>query len=327
MFSRARAGSRPRPDVEFACGSRSTSSVGWPASARAAARLIAVVVLPTPPFWLTTATTGISVVANILGLASLAAPISGAIGRNSSLGSIDWPAILLRASTGHGRPAAVGPDRIAGDRDERHLDDESPAEQETRKSDANQQVVADVADARCGGVCVLADEAKPERYREHRDRVDRGAVLGVDRGEEEGSRDQSDPRLQGPTEQDLLADPGQQGHRCDPVWRAELPENVLDGGVDQPREIRRQRVVEDVRLLAKSKKRAGRREGEGEVPPGGAHKSETGHRFGQRRRRRAIDAAPVPSGGGEKKGSRGKEEVEQVPERMRVVGRQNGGWS
>src|SRR5207302_1708949 len=205
----------------------------------------------TPPFWLTTATTGISVVANILGLASLAAPTSGAIGRNSSPGSIGWPAILLRASTGHGSPAAVGPDRIAGDHDERHLDDESPAEQETRKSDANQQVVADVADARCGGVCVLADEAEPERYREHRDRVDRGAVLGVDRGEEEGGRDQSDPRLQRSAEQDLLADPGHQGHRCDPVWGAELPENVLGGGVDPPREIRRQRVVEDVRLLAK----------------------------------------------------------------------------
>src|SRR5437588_11998492 len=134
MFSRARAGSRPRPEVELACGSRSTSNAGWPASARAAARLIAVVVLPTPPFWLTTATTGISVVANILGLASLTAPTSGAIGRNSSPGSIRWPAILLRASTGRGRVSTVGPDRVAGDCHEGQLDDEGPAQQHTRKS-------------------------------------------------------------------------------------------------------------------------------------------------------------------------------------------------
>src|SRR6202022_1735194 len=80
MLRRARDGSRPSPDVEFACGSRSTSSVGWPTSARAADRLIAVVVLPTPPFWLTTAMIGGTVVANILGLASGIDPISGAIG-------------------------------------------------------------------------------------------------------------------------------------------------------------------------------------------------------------------------------------------------------
>ena len=36
--------------VLLACGSRSISSVGLPRSARAAARLMAVVVLPTPPF-------------------------------------------------------------------------------------------------------------------------------------------------------------------------------------------------------------------------------------------------------------------------------------
>src|SRR5207247_5779961 len=41
----------PRPEVAFACGSRSTTSARWPASARQAARLIAVVVIPTPPFW------------------------------------------------------------------------------------------------------------------------------------------------------------------------------------------------------------------------------------------------------------------------------------
>src|SRR5437879_11860622 len=80
MLRRARAGSRPRPDVELACGSRSTSRVGWPTSAMAAARLMAVVVLPTPPFWLTTAMIGGAIVANMLGLAALADPTSGAIG-------------------------------------------------------------------------------------------------------------------------------------------------------------------------------------------------------------------------------------------------------
>src|SRR5690348_5039605 len=36
----------------FPCGSRSTTSTWVPCSARHAARLTAVVVLPTPPFWL-----------------------------------------------------------------------------------------------------------------------------------------------------------------------------------------------------------------------------------------------------------------------------------
>src|SRR6185436_3211845 len=42
--------------VLFACGSRSTRSVWRPRRARAAARLMAVVVLPTPPFWFAIAT-------------------------------------------------------------------------------------------------------------------------------------------------------------------------------------------------------------------------------------------------------------------------------
>ena len=45
----------------------------------AAARLIAVVVLPTPPFWFTTATTWGVVVPSILGFNSFIDPISGAI--------------------------------------------------------------------------------------------------------------------------------------------------------------------------------------------------------------------------------------------------------
>src|SRR5207245_6053009 len=74
-----------RPEVELAWGSRSMSNTGWPSSASAAPRLMAVVVLPTPPFWLTTARTVVRVVANILGSERTTAAISGAIQRNCSL--------------------------------------------------------------------------------------------------------------------------------------------------------------------------------------------------------------------------------------------------
>ena len=47
----------PRPSVALACGSTSASNVLQPASAMQAATLTAVVVLPTPPFWLTIAKT------------------------------------------------------------------------------------------------------------------------------------------------------------------------------------------------------------------------------------------------------------------------------
>src|ERR1700687_5819118 len=46
---------KPSPLVEFDCGSQSTSRVLTSAAASEAARLMAVVVLPTPPFWLATA--------------------------------------------------------------------------------------------------------------------------------------------------------------------------------------------------------------------------------------------------------------------------------
>src|ERR1700691_3544319 len=47
----------PRPTESAPCGSKSTSSTRRPCSAKAAPRLIVVVVFPTPPFWLQTATT------------------------------------------------------------------------------------------------------------------------------------------------------------------------------------------------------------------------------------------------------------------------------
>lgn len=97
MLRRARVGSRPRPEVELAWGSRSTRSVRWPSSARAAPRLIAVVVLPTPPFWLTTAMIGGVVVANILGLGCSSDAISGGICSDSRRDLGRCLAALLRA--------------------------------------------------------------------------------------------------------------------------------------------------------------------------------------------------------------------------------------
>src|SRR5580698_1706355 len=47
----------PSPVEALPWGSRSTTRVGAPTAARAVPRLIAVVVLPTPPFWLATTRT------------------------------------------------------------------------------------------------------------------------------------------------------------------------------------------------------------------------------------------------------------------------------
>ena len=44
-------GSKPIPEVEFACGSASTNKVLYSKTAKLAAKFIAEVVLPTPPFW------------------------------------------------------------------------------------------------------------------------------------------------------------------------------------------------------------------------------------------------------------------------------------
>src|SRR6185295_11375048 len=46
----------PTPLVRLPCGSTSTSKIRCSPSASDAARLMVVVVLPTPPFWLATAT-------------------------------------------------------------------------------------------------------------------------------------------------------------------------------------------------------------------------------------------------------------------------------
>src|ERR1700690_1017168 len=44
---------KPRPEEALAWGSQSTSRTFRPSNARQAARLMAVVVFPTPPFWFT----------------------------------------------------------------------------------------------------------------------------------------------------------------------------------------------------------------------------------------------------------------------------------
>src|SRR5919106_5537074 len=51
MVPRRASRLRPTPLPAFPCGSMSTSSVRRSAEARLAARLMAVVVFPTPPFW------------------------------------------------------------------------------------------------------------------------------------------------------------------------------------------------------------------------------------------------------------------------------------
>src|SRR3954453_6605168 len=51
-------GLTPRPTEQAPCGSKSTSSTLRPYSASAAPRLMVVVVLPTPPFWLVIETPG-----------------------------------------------------------------------------------------------------------------------------------------------------------------------------------------------------------------------------------------------------------------------------
>src|SRR5690606_4357769 len=57
MVTRRVSRGTPRPVEALPCGSMSTISTFSPIAARAVPRLIAVVVLPTPPFWLETART------------------------------------------------------------------------------------------------------------------------------------------------------------------------------------------------------------------------------------------------------------------------------
>src|SRR5712692_8038320 len=213
MDLRARAGSRPRPEVEFACGSRSTSRIGWPSSANAAPRLIAVVVLPTPPFWLTTAITATPVPGNILWSLSMADPICSAMRRDCSPPGPVCLARLLRfcaSRNGHrsGSPPAR-PQCEARHGGEHHLRRDRQADQ-IADTDGDDQVVGRVTDARSGGVGVLADESEAQPQHENGEGVERDAVLAVNRGEQERGQNKSKPRLKRASEEDLLADCRQQ---------------------------------------------------------------------------------------------------------------------
>ena len=77
------------------------------------------------------------------------------------------------------------------------------------------------------GVRIAADEAQPDRDQKDRDHVDGQAVLGVNRGEEDGGGDDPKARLQRSAEQHLLADPRHQRQRDDPVPVVEPSEEVL----------------------------------------------------------------------------------------------------
>src|SRR5580704_14846645 len=91
MLGRASSRPKPRPPVVLAWGSQSMMRVGRPSRARDAAKLMAVVVLPTPPFWLTTAMTleGLGVSAGVAGVAGTSAAGCSA-GVESGFVCSDW---------------------------------------------------------------------------------------------------------------------------------------------------------------------------------------------------------------------------------------------
>src|SRR5690242_1770984 len=91
----------PMPVEAFPWGSRSTTRTWWPASASAAPRLTAVVLLPTPPFWLAIAIT----LARPVATTSAPGPSSG------SMASTDAPP---GASTTDSGPGTRPPWGMAG---------------------------------------------------------------------------------------------------------------------------------------------------------------------------------------------------------------------
>src|ERR1017187_1016263 len=112
-YALRRASSRatPSPPVALDCGSQSISSVGRPSSASAAARLIAVVVLPTPPFWFTTAIT-LDVATAVATAAAMAA--ATAVGPEAIF-DCDWRSGTVqqeayRAMGARGKPQACAED-------------------------------------------------------------------------------------------------------------------------------------------------------------------------------------------------------------------------
>ena len=102
-------GLSPRPTESEPCGSKSTSSTLRPYSASEAPRLIVVVVLPTPPFWLHIETTRAwPWVAS--------GPGSGSTGIGRPVGPISPVVSALRARRGHlgHRVASKGRGSVTG---------------------------------------------------------------------------------------------------------------------------------------------------------------------------------------------------------------------
>src|SRR5690349_16419421 len=83
----------PMPVEAFPWGSRSTTRTWWPASASAAPRLTAVVLLPTPPFWLAIA---ITLARPVVATTSAPGPSSG------SMASTDAPPGASTTDSGAG---------------------------------------------------------------------------------------------------------------------------------------------------------------------------------------------------------------------------------
>src|SRR6185437_2010657 len=73
----------PRPVLALPCGSKSISRTRFFTAASAVARLTAVVVLPTPPFWLTMARMRGSAASASAAGCSVSAPVSGLISGSS----------------------------------------------------------------------------------------------------------------------------------------------------------------------------------------------------------------------------------------------------
>src|SRR5256885_6842225 len=190
VVRRARAGFSPRPEVVLDCGSRSISRTGCPISPSAAPRLMAVVVLPTPPFWLTMARTGTLDGPNIWGSGWTAGAVSRVISGTSGerLGESLAYGGLLGDLDGLRRPAPA-PQGVGHGGDQDHLDPDRDLLVNTAQTEAGQQVIRDVTGAARRRVRVLADHPQPQSDDQDRGSVERHAVLGVDGGEQDG-RDQ-----------------------------------------------------------------------------------------------------------------------------------------
>ena len=99
----------PRPEVALACGSRSTRSTLRSRAARAAPRLIAVVVFPTPPFWLAMAMTRPMVNPNVpRGTLPDPCRLSLVATRRPPSGRPRWPAGAIRGPSRRARAGRPG---------------------------------------------------------------------------------------------------------------------------------------------------------------------------------------------------------------------------